>query len=232
MLALPLQCSNIILCGVDRVEIIANPPAMIVGQRFELRCAQENTSTSVTNITWSSNSGTLTSTTDMGAEVLIFDPVTSGDAGNYTCSIEYNTNTLRGTYEFTPFPGRSSVYTAACPEHIMHTSLFPLLEPTVEVTGSRNSFTTGVNTTLNCVVSGADNLGSPRVNYVWMRDSDNITGQVGSSLVLGSLTTNDSGSYTCTVTIKHDLLSTPITVTSTTAYSITVTAGTHGTRCI
>ena len=77
-----------------------------MGQRLELRCAQEDPETSVTNITWSDNSGTLASTTDMGAEVLTFDPVTSGDAGTYTCSIEYSTNTLRGTYEFTPIPGK------------------------------------------------------------------------------------------------------------------------------
>ena len=97
---------SFIHCGVDRVEITANPPAIIVGQRFELRCAQENTSSSVVSITWSDNSGTLTSTTDMGAEVLTFDPVADGDAGNYTCSIEYSTNTLRGTYEFTPISGK------------------------------------------------------------------------------------------------------------------------------
>ena len=89
------------------MEITASPPArMIVGQRFELRCAQENTSTSVINIIWSDSSGTLSSTTDMDAEVLTLDPVAGEDAGNYTCSIEYSTNTLRGTYEFTPMPGK------------------------------------------------------------------------------------------------------------------------------
>ena len=79
----------------------------IVGQMFELRCAQEDPATNVLFITWSDSSGPLSSTTDMGAEVLTIDPVTNGDAGTYTCSIEYGTSTLTGTYELTPLPGKS-----------------------------------------------------------------------------------------------------------------------------
>ena len=88
----------------------------------------------------------------------------------------------------------------------------------------------GDNTTLNCVVSGVDILDSPTESYVWMRNSDNLAGQVESSLMLGPLTTDDTGSYTCTVTIEHNLLSTPITVTSTSGYSITVNSGIYGTK--
>ena len=60
---------------------------------------------------------------------------------------------------------------------------------------------------------------------MWRRDGGIIQGKMESSLMLNSLATGDSGSYTCTVTINHNLLSTPITVTSTTGYSITVSAG-------
>ena len=51
----------------------------------------------------------------------------------------------------------------------------------------------------------------------------NLTEQEASSLVLGPLMTDDFGSYTCTVTIDHDLLSTPITVTSR-GYNVTLSS--------
>ena len=83
-------------------------------------------------------------------------------------------------------------------------------EPRVEIAGSENSFKTGDSTTLMCEVHGIDILDSPTKSYVWSNGSTSLTGQVESSLMLGPLTTADIGSYTCTVTIRHNLLSTPI----------------------
>ena len=83
------------------MEITASPPArMIVGQRFELICAQEDPATSVTSITWSDNSGPLSSTA--GVLEITIDPVTSGDAGTYTCTIDFGTNTLTKTFQLSP----------------------------------------------------------------------------------------------------------------------------------
>ena len=78
------------------------------------------------------------------------------------------------------------------------------------VSGGGNDFAVGDSTTLNCVVSGADILDSPTVNYVWRRENNIIQGEVESSLMLGPLTTNDIGSYTCSVSINHNLLNTPV----------------------
>ena len=83
-----------------------------------------------------------------------------------------------------------------------------------EIIGNGNSFMAGDSTTLNCIVSGADILDSPTESHVWRRNGTIISGQVRSSLMFVTLTTGDSGSYTCRVTINHNLLSSPISVTS------------------
>ena len=83
------------------------------------------------------------------------------------------------------------------------------------VSGDRNDFAVGDSTTLNCVVSDADILDSPTVvNYMWRRENNIIQGEVESSLMLGPLTTNDIGSYTCSVSIHHSLLSIPVNIDS------------------
>ena len=76
------------------------------------------------------------------------------------------------------------------------------------------------NTTLNCYsnVSGIDaNL---EKHYVWMRDNTVVIGQQ-SSPMLSSLRIDESGSYTCTMTINDTLLSSPITVVGE-VYNITI----------
>ena len=77
------------------------------------------------------------------------------------------------------------------------------------VSGDGNDFAVGDSTTLNCVVSNTDTLDLVLVgrteSYVWRRDGTMVGQQ--SSLMLGPLTTADIGSYTCTVTISHNLLS-------------------------
>ena len=95
------------------------------------------------------------------------------------------------------------------------------IDPTAEVTGSGSQFAVNDTTVLNCTVTGTNTLGSPSLDYVWRSNSTNLTGQLGSSLMLGPLTTDDSGSYACTVIISDTLLSTPITVISG-QYNITV----------
>ena len=82
------------------------------------------------------------------------------------------------------------------------------------VSGGGNDFAVEDSTTLNCVVSGADILDSPTVNYVWRRENNIIQGEVESSLMLDPLTTNDIGSYTCSVSISHNLLSIPVNIDS------------------
>ena len=82
------------------------------------------------------------------------------------------------------------------------------------VSGEGNDFAVGDSTTLNCIVSGADILDSPTVNYMWRRENNIIQGEVESSLMLGPLATDDIGSYTCSVSINHNLLSTPVDIDS------------------
>ena len=104
--------------------------------------------------------------------------------------------------------------------HVLHVFM---LDPIAKVAGSGTSFAAGDNTTLNCAVSGIEMLHSPALQYVWRKNWMNLTKQEESSLMLGPLMTDDSGSYTCTVTIDHDLLSTPITVTSR-GYNVTLSS--------
>ena len=98
-----------------------------------------------------------------------------------------------------------------------------MLAPISEVAGSGTSFAAGSNTTFNCTVFGIEMLHSPALQYVWRKNSMNLTEQEASSLVLGPLMTDDFGSYICTVTINHNLLSTPITVTSR-RYNVTLSS--------
>ena len=65
-----------------------------------------------------------------------------------------------------------------------------------------------------CVIHDIDILDSPTISYMWSKGSTNLTEWVESSLMLRPLTTADIGSYTCAVTIKHNLLSTPIIIKS------------------
>ena len=80
------------------------------------------------------------------------------------------------------------------------------------VSGDGNDFAVGASTTLNCVVSNTTTLNLVLVgrteSYVWRRDGTMVGQQ--SSLTLDPLTTDDIGSYTCTVTISHSLLSSNI----------------------
>ena len=92
------------------------------------------------------------------------------------------------------------------------------IDPTAEVTVSGIHFAVNDSTVLNCTVIGTNTLDSPSLDYVWRSNS---TEQVGSSLMFDLLTTDDSGSYACTVIINDTLLSTPITVTSE-KYNLTV----------
>ena len=95
------------------------------------------------------------------------------------------------------------------------------VDSTAEVTGSGIHFAVNDSTVLNCTVTGTNTLESPSLDYVWRSNSTNLTGEVESSLMLGPLTTEESGSYACTVIINDTLLSIPITVTSE-EYNITV----------
>ena len=88
------------------------------------------------------------------------------------------------------------------------------VDPTAEVAGSGIHFAVNDRTVLNCTVIGTNTLDSPSLDYVWRRNSTNLMEQMKSSLMLDSLTTEDSGSYACTVIINDTLLSAPITVTS------------------
>ena len=81
---------------------------------------------------------------------------------------------------------------------------------TVTVTGRGGGFQVGQSTSLSCAVSGTDNLLNPTLTYMWQRDGETLTGQVASSLMLTDLTTSDSGSYTCVVTVSDNLFTTPI----------------------
>ena len=83
---------------------------------------------------------------------------------------------------------------------------------TATVTGGGGSFEVGESTSLSCDVTGAENLAGPTLTYMWLRDGETLTGQEDSMLT--DLTTSDSGSYTCVVTVSDDLLITPITSTS------------------
>ena len=92
------------LTFADRILIDTNSPDGVVeGQRLDLSCSQEaDPGPEITSITWSDNSGTLSST-----GVLTIDPVTSGDAGTYTCTIDFGTNMLTETYQLSPTPSKS-----------------------------------------------------------------------------------------------------------------------------
>lgn len=100
----------------------------------------------------------------------------------------------------------------------------PTIVATCEVSGSGNVFAVGANTTLNCTVSGVDMLDNPTLEYVWKRDEETIVEEENPTLVLDALATDDSGSYTCVVTIGHALLVNPVTVTSP-AYCVKVETG-------
>ena len=74
-----------------------------MGQRFELTCTQgADPGTNISSITWTTPINMVTTTMTRDSLVLIIDPVTSGDAGTYTCSITYGNSTLTKTYELTP----------------------------------------------------------------------------------------------------------------------------------
>ena len=74
-----------------------------MGQRFELTCTLgTDPGTDISSITWTTPTNMTNSTSTMDSLVLTIDPVTSGDAGTYTCSITYNTSTLIKSYELTP----------------------------------------------------------------------------------------------------------------------------------
>ena len=99
-----------------------------------------------------------------------------------------------------------------------HISMFnTFVDPniTVTVTGTEGVFEVGESTSLSCDVSGTDNLVGPTLTYMWQRNGEILMSQEDSSLMLTDLTTSDSGSYTCVVTVSDNLLITPITSTST-----------------
>ena len=103
-----VSCSMYFYIATDNINIsTSSPNGTIEGQRFELRCAHQNTSINTTSITWSRNNVTLNSTTDMGAEILTFDPVMSSDAGTYICS--YGDLNLSRPYDLIPLPGRCMI---------------------------------------------------------------------------------------------------------------------------
>ena len=64
----------------------------------------------------------------------------------------------------------------------------------------------GENTSLSCGVSGTDNLLAPTLTYIWERDSVTISEAVEATLKLGPLRTNDSGNYSCRVTVSDSFL--------------------------
>ena len=99
-----VSCSKYFYIATDSINIsTSSPNGTIEGQRFELRCAHQNTSINTTSITWSRNNVTLNSSTDMGAEILTFDPVMSSDAGTYICS--YGDLNLSRPYDLILLPG-------------------------------------------------------------------------------------------------------------------------------
>ena len=104
---------NIACTFADRILIDTNSPIGVVeGQRLEFLCSQEaDPGPDITSITWSDNSGPLPST----AGVLTIDPVTSGDAGTYTCTIDFGTNMWTETYQVSPPTPSKSIGTSNWP---------------------------------------------------------------------------------------------------------------------
>ena len=195
-----------------------------MGQRLELRCSlAAQPSANITSITWSNNSTILANNTNIDFLTHTIDPVTSADAGAYTCSITYGDSTLNRTYEFTPLQGIKLEYNFTTSEKCQYCRALYPLDPLAKVSGNRNNFVVNESITLTCVVSGADSLDNHTEIYVWRRDSVILTGQVEASLTLGPLKTDDSGSYTCTVTINDTFLSSPINATSA-GYNITISS--------
>ena len=96
---------------VDGVEITASPPLseLFVGQRIELSCAlaEDMPDQTITSITWSTNSMTRASTSNMDTLNLTINSIMSDDAGSYTCSITYGARNLTRTYDLTVLQGSS-----------------------------------------------------------------------------------------------------------------------------
>ena len=100
------------------------------------------------------------------------------------------------------------------------------------VSGGGNDYAVDDTTILDCIFSNTATLDLVLVghteSYVWRRDGT-MVGQL-SSLTLDPLTTTDIGSYTCTVTISHNLLSSNI-VRESEGFQINV-VGKFYVRCI
>ena len=89
-----------------------------------------------------------------------------------------------------------------------------MVTPSVDTSPSLTAGQTGFS--LDCDVSGTDNLNSPTFTYQWRMDGRALSGQQGRTLTLSPLAASHAGQYTCQVTVVSSSLSSDITVTSNT----------------
>ena len=68
----------------------------------------------------------------------------------------------------------------------------------VTLTGGSDGLMAGQNHTLTCVASGG---GSMAYTYMWLKDGIVIPGQTSSTFSFSSLEIDDSGQYSCRVTV-------------------------------
>ena len=94
---------------------------------------------------------------------------------------------------------------------------------TVSVTASVATPMAGSMYSLTCTVTGAERLTDTITNYKWFKNCEVMSGQTMETLSFTSLSFSDAGGYTCQVTVTSNLLSGPITMSSTNTVGVRLT---------
>ena len=81
----------------------------------------------------------------------------------------------------------------------------------------------GSTYSLTCTVTGAEGLTGSTTTYQWFKDGVMVSGQTMETFSFTSLSFSDAGGYTCQATIMSNLLSGPITTTSSNSVDVTLT---------
>ena len=76
---------------------------------------------------------------------------------------------------------------------------------------------------LTCTVTGAERLTDSTTNYQWFKNGEIVSDQTMETLSFTPLSFSDAGGYTCQVTVMSNLLSGPITMSSTNTVEVRLT---------
>ena len=98
-------------------------------------------------------------------------------------------------------------------------------DPTITVTVTAGVATpmAGSMYSLNCTVTGAEGLTDSTTNYQWYKNGEVVSDQTVETLSFTSLSFSDAGGYTCQATVMSNLLSGPITMSSTNTVEVHLT---------